>query len=525
MSTATCTACGAELGAGAEACFRCGRGATAVLQGSVVAARYEILARIGAGGMGTVYKAHDRTIDDIVALKVLRQDVADDPDLVRRFRGELKLARRITHRNVCRIHDYGEDGALRFISMEFVDGIDLLQEIKRNGAPALSEAFSIAIDVAHGLQAIHDEGIIHRDVKTANIMRDRRGQVRLMDFGIAKQRGDATVASQLIGTPEYMSPERIRCEPVDFRSDIYALGVVAYELFAGHVPFRGDSPWSTLQKHLDEPVDVERLPARPLPTAVVPILRKALSKRPDARFRTAREVAQAFHAAAGDPTFGALAPTRNLHLPTGRRRPARPSRTVLLFAVVAIVGIVAMTVLFVRRGARDRVITAEPQPAASISTLPAPEPEYSPSAPQQMPSAASPAQYTVRARAANKPERAALPEATDATPDPPTLPADADLGLPSTMAAATAGADVNTRQEGVLSVPGLLQVGARPWAAVSVDDRSLGVTPMAPVSLAPGTHTIRLSHPNYQTVITSVEIRAGDTTKLQVELVREQEAR
>ncbi len=267
----------------------------AIVPGAVLAGRYEILAPLGKGGMGMVYKAHDRVLDDTVAIKVLRPDVASEPEMARRFRSEIKLARKVRHRNVCGIHEYGEDGGLRFIAMEFIEGVDMRHLLTRSGAPLPEEAFEIAVQLAQGLQAIHDAGIIHRDLKTPNIMRDAKGQVRLMDFGIAKQAGESagpavTALGMIVGTPEYMSPEQARGEKVDFRSDLYALGIVIFEIFTGSVPFRAETPIATIFKHLQEPPPIEQAA---LPGPLMPVLHKALAKSPADRYATAAEMVRA----------------------------------------------------------------------------------------------------------------------------------------------------------------------------------------------------------------------------------------
>ena len=232
----------------------------------MIAKRYEILSPLGKGGMGMVYKAHDRELDETVAIKVLRAEFANTGEMAKRFRHEIKLARKVSHRNVCRIHDYGEDGGVRFISMEYVEGTDIKQLARdKGGYLEAEEAFDVAIQTADGLQAIHDVGIIHRDLKTSNIMRDNSGRVRLMDFGIAKiggadrstGGGGLTSTGQIMGTPEYMSPEQCLGDKIDHRSDIYALGIAVYEIFTGTVPFRGDTPVATLFKHIQDPVPFE----------------------------------------------------------------------------------------------------------------------------------------------------------------------------------------------------------------------------------------------------------------------------
>ncbi len=288
-----CPFCEADNPTGKN-CVACGHplGDTAILRrGSLIAARYEITGMLGRGGMGIVYKAFDHTLEDPVALKVLRPDVAGDPDLVRRFRQEIRLARRVRHRNVCAIHEYAEDGALRCLAMELVEGMNLKQIIDQRGRFGTEEAFALSIQIADGLEAIHQAGIIHRDLKTANLMRDPQGLLRLMDFGIAKEWGlDVTATAKVLGTPEYVSPEQARGERVDFRCDVYALGIVIFEIFTGQVPFRGDTALGTIMKHIHEEPPLDTVLG--VPEAIVPLLRRALAKDPSLRHQRAAELGE-----------------------------------------------------------------------------------------------------------------------------------------------------------------------------------------------------------------------------------------
>jgi serine/threonine protein kinase len=308
-----CPNCQAENEDTAEACFTCGRALGALTQGALIANRYEVVSPLGKGGMGMVYKAHDRMLEEPVAIKVLRAEFANTPEMAQRFRHEIKLARKVSHRNVCRIHEYGEDAGMRYISMEFVEGVDLRQLAReRGGLIPVEEAFDLAIQLAEGLQAIHDVGIVHRDLKMSNIMRDNRGLVRLMDFGIAKAAGadrtggGLTTTGQIMGTPEYMSPEQCLGDKTDHRSDLYSLGIVAYEMFTGQVPFRGDTPVATLFKHIQDPVPFEGPVAARIPLPAVAVLRRALDKDRAARFDNAAAMAEALRdaqltAASTDP--------------------------------------------------------------------------------------------------------------------------------------------------------------------------------------------------------------------------------
>src|SRR5262249_21887830 len=288
-------------------------------EGEVVADRFEIVSLLGSGGMGVVYKAHDRALEEHVALKILRPEFGRTKETSRRFRDEIKLARKVSDRYVCRIHEYGEDLGLRYICMEFVDGTNLKELIHREGGLGQSEAYEAAIQIAMGLEAIHDAGIIHRDLKTPNIMRDSRSAIRLMDFGIAKEMGSSslTMAGQVMGTPEYMSPEQALGHPLDFRTDIYSLGIVVYEMFARQVPFRGDTPLATVYKHVQEQPVLQGC----VPDPLVPVLRRALAKDPSHRFANARAVASAL-ALCRDQTRPAPAIARNPAAPADDRTAA-----------------------------------------------------------------------------------------------------------------------------------------------------------------------------------------------------------
>ena len=304
-----CYFCRAESEETATTCSSCGRALTQLSPGDVLSSRYEVLDTLGRGGMGSVHKAHDRILDEIVAVKVLRADLARAPQMARRFRSEIKLARKVSHRNVCRIHEYGEHAGRGYVSMEYIEGVNLWHKVHGEGGLTQDEAYEVGIQVSKGLQAIHDVGIIHRDLKTSNIMWDARGLARLIDFGVAKRwmadgEVDGAIVGEIIGTPEYMSPEQARGQRLDFRSDIYALGVVLYEIFTGDLPFRGETAVVTLLKHLDEPPPLEGPAAARLPRPLVHILARALAKSREDRYATARGLTEALRAARSTPDVG-----------------------------------------------------------------------------------------------------------------------------------------------------------------------------------------------------------------------------
>jgi HEAT repeat protein/predicted Ser/Thr protein kinase len=292
-----CPSCHDENHPAATVCFSCGKPMWMVTRGSLVGGRYEVLSVLGHGGMGVVYKAQDRTLDEPVALKVLRPQLAQTHQLATRFHSEIKLARKVRHPNVCAIHEYGEDGPHRYIAMEFIEGVTLRELVRQQGPLPPAEACAAALQVLYGLQAVHDLGIIHCDLKSANIMRDTQGVIRLMDFGLAKvRRADdsaATMTGTLEGTPEYMSPEQVLGNPVDFQSDLYALGIILFELLTGEVPFRGDTLVATMRMQLVGPPPLDGPRAVLLPAPIVPVLRRALAKEPSERYATARGMAKA----------------------------------------------------------------------------------------------------------------------------------------------------------------------------------------------------------------------------------------
>jgi hypothetical protein len=241
--------------------------------GTLLAGRYRLVAVLGRGGMGEVYRADDLTLDQPVALKFLPRPLADDPGRLARFRKEVALARRISHPNVCRVYDLAEVDRQPFLTMEYVDGEDLASLLRRIGRVPEDRATVIARELCLGLAAVHEQELVHRDLKPANVMLDGRGRVRLTDFGLAAAAEDLGPTESRDGTPAYMAPEQLAGKDVTARSDLFALGLVLYELFTGRTAFSGtdrDTPPSTPSSHvggLDPAVErvilrcVERDPA------------------------------------------------------------------------------------------------------------------------------------------------------------------------------------------------------------------------------------------------------------------------
>ncbi|HAD19597.1 MAG TPA: serine/threonine protein kinase, partial [Lachnospiraceae bacterium] len=208
--------------------------------GMYIANRYEIVGKVGVGGMADVYKAKDATLDRYVAIKVLKQEFCEDMNFVTKFRTEAQSAASLEHPNIVNIYDVGSENGIYYIVMEYVEGITLKEYIQKKGKLSYKETLSIAIQVSRGIQAAHEKGIIHRDIKPQNIIISTDGKVKVTDFGIARAASTNTIHSDVMGSVHYASPEQARNGYVSDKSDIYSLGIVMYEMVTGKVPFDGD---------------------------------------------------------------------------------------------------------------------------------------------------------------------------------------------------------------------------------------------------------------------------------------------
>ncbi|MDC0741864.1 protein kinase domain-containing protein [Polyangium mundeleinium] len=264
--------------------------------GDRVAGRYTLLGLLGVGGMGSVYRARDEELEEVVALKVLRQDLVNEPGMLERFRREVKLARRVTHKNVARVFDIGEHGADKYLTMEFVEGEPLNVGLARQGAMSVARVVEIATAICAGLAAAHAAGVVHRDLKPENVLLAKDGRVVITDFGIARMHepeGSRTQVGAVIGTPAYMAPEQVQgIADIDTRADIYALGAMLYELFTGEKAWRGESIVSVAAARLVQPPPDPRVKRPDLPTACGTIVLKCMARDRDERYRTAQEVAE-----------------------------------------------------------------------------------------------------------------------------------------------------------------------------------------------------------------------------------------
>jgi serine/threonine-protein kinase len=420
--------------------------------------------------------------------------------MARRFRSESKIARKVSHRNVCRIHEYGEDGRVSFISMEYVEGVNLSEHIDAHPLQT-GEAFELALQIAAGLEAIHEHGIVHRDFKPANVMIDARGVAKIMDFGIAKlvaSETAGTTGSIVFGTPEYMSPEQGTGDKVDVRSDVYSLGCVVYELFAGRPPFRGDTPLATLYLHQKEPPPLEN-PL--LPAALVPVLATALAKEPKRRFASVAELAEALGRAreawAGgpvpDPARAAQRPRETTAFSPAERRARRRRLVVVGWTGTALLAAGSLGLALRFGGGPTPKAPTPPVEGALEPATPAPDPSPTPR----------------RESGVDDPPLGSPAPAPNGAPPASPTPVQPDPSLPGEAA---------SEEPAVAGESGQLTVLVIPASEIEVDGRSLGTATQRELHLPPGPHAVRILHPDYQPLLRKVHVRAGVASTLVLDL-------
>ena len=258
--------------------------------GMVIGDRYEVLEKIGTGGMSDVYKAKDHKLNRLVAVKVLKQEFSENENFVSKFRVEAQSTAGLLHPNTVNVYDVGDEDGINYIVMELVDGITLKKYIEKKSRLSVKEAVSIAIQVAMGLEAAHNNGIIHRDIKPQNIMISKEGKVKVTDFGIAKAATSNTITSNVMGSVHYTSPEQARGGYSDAKSDIYSLGITLFEMLTGRVPFNGDTTVAIAIKHIQEDLPSPAEFNEEIPISVEKIVLKCCQKSPDRRYQSAAEL-------------------------------------------------------------------------------------------------------------------------------------------------------------------------------------------------------------------------------------------
>src|ERR1700732_962903 len=334
--------------------------------GTILAERFEILQLLGQGGMGAVYKARDTELERLVDLKLIRPELASHPEILRRFKQELILAREVTHRNVIRIFDLGQAQGIKFITMEYVEGRDLKGQIHEKGKFTADEAVPIALQIAAALEAAHTAGVVHRDLKPQNVMSDKDGRVYVMDFGIARslEHQGMTQTGALMGTPEYMSPEQAKGEKVDARSDLFALGIIFYEMLTGISPFKAETVMAMMfQRTQERAPRLSRLNLG-VPPVISDIVSKCLETKAEERYQSAREVISDLEAWKGGVPHSTI-------VPTSRRIRYAPSYQKWLL-VGGVVAVLAAGVYEFREkfALRPSGTAAAPPQALSLAILP-----------------------------------------------------------------------------------------------------------------------------------------------------------
>jgi serine/threonine-protein kinase len=348
-----------------------------VQPGTDLGSRYRIESLLGEGGMGSVYKAYDRELDRLVAIKVIRPVLVADPTAAQRFKQELLLGSRVSHKHILRIHDLGEANGLKFISMAYVDGDDLHRVLRRSGRLPVDRAIALGRQIADALAAAHAEGVVHRDLKPQNILIDHSGAAYVSDFGLAKllegPAANVTRSGELLGTPRYMAPEQVEGGGVDHRVDLYAFGLILYEMVTGTVPFRGDSAIQELLERVRGKAPDPRTVNADTPAPLADVILRCLERNPAARFQTADEIVAALDA------IGAPRSSRHSQLPLLPRRLFSPTRSrarrTLLVAPIAVMlaAVVGLSIWWTTARGRNGSGAVQPSTAPPAATATGPK--------------------------------------------------------------------------------------------------------------------------------------------------------
>ena len=319
-----------------------GWGSVLLQPGTLLGNRYEILELLGEGGMGAVYKARDVEVDRVIALKVIRPELAGNPEILQRFKQELVLARQVTDTNIIRIFDLGDADGIKFITMEFVQGESLYHMLRTRGKLPVDEVVSTLEQTLSGLRAAHRAGVIHRDLKPGNIMRDAQGRVVIMDFGLARslESDGMTKTGALLGTMEYMSPEQALGSELDARSDLFTMGLICYELLTGKMPFHADSAIASLLKRTKERAAPMTDIDRDIPGVLSNIISKCLERDPALRYQSAQEALDDLHAWQGKGGGKAKVSVSSTGLLLNRLRDVSWTQTALGLSVLVLAALI-----------------------------------------------------------------------------------------------------------------------------------------------------------------------------------------
>ncbi|MBN1271530.1 MAG: protein kinase [Candidatus Aminicenantes bacterium] len=458
--------------------------------GEMFAGRYHVIEEVGRGGMGTVYKALDTEINEKVALKLLKPEIAADEKTIQRFRNELKVARKISHKNICRMYHLGKEQNTRFITMEFIPGEDLKTTIYRVGALNIGKAIHITKQICEGLVEAHKTGIVHRDLKPQNIMIDKQGNARIMDFGIARSlvSEGITETGVMIGTPEYMSPEQVEGKQIDQRSDIYSLGIILYEMVTGEVPFKGSTPFSVAIKHKSEMPREPRERNYQIPTALNNVILKCMEKNGEERYQSAEELKSVL-----ENLERGLATTELEGVKKKKKRNKEPGKKRLpLWAAagaVVLVVVLAGGYWLLNRGGDGGGSSESSKPVSAVAKKPEEKESVETGKLQKSPPENKQilsSDISTEKSAPRKPEPKVETRRSESR---------ATRSIPP-----------------VVSTTGQLELKSRPSAAdVFIDGRNQGKTPLN-IELSPGSHQVKISKvPQYSEINESIEVAAGET--------------
>jgi serine/threonine protein kinase len=482
---------------------------------------YRIVAELGRGGMSTVHKAVQESLERTVAIKEIHPNFSSSPELIARFEREARAIAQLSHPCIVQIYDYIHEGDAHFMVMEYIEGIDLKSVIERRGRLSPEETLAFVVRISAALAYAHSAGIIHRDIKPSNILLTREGQVKVVDFGIARMEEgeELTRTGAFVGTPAYMSPEQILGERLDGRADIFSLGVVMYEALAGEKPFVEDAQASVSARILKAHPPRLRRRAPAVSRQLERIVMRCLEKQRDRRFGSMSELNLAVRA--GLPRGERQRPRALIALaarlqeaPAGRRRRSVLSHTtesLLRLSSHRAAGLAAAALLATGLAGGLWYIDSAPRSSAEI--------------PSTRRAAVQPARRAIEA----PPEPLAVPTGATAVASAPSTarasaPAPPPAQAPSASAPLPQPARPPTRSSASQSAapalePGYLKLVVRPWAEVKVDGRVHDVTPFeAPIPLSPGDHTIDLVHDTLPPRRLTVTARSGETRRLDVDL-------
>ena len=459
----------------------------------IVEGKYRIERLLGKGGMGQVFLAHDLTLEREVAIKVLPPDVAQDDQVVRRFQQEAKTAAKLDHPNIIPIYRVESEGGLNYFVMKYIAGTSLEDLLEQHEPLAVPDIQRILWEAACALGHAHQRGVVHRDVKPANIMFDHDGRVMLTDFGISKALQAATgftATGMIIGTPHYMAPEQGKGSPVDGRADQYSLGIVGYRMITAELPFGGDSVHTIIYKHIYEEPPLASAKRPGIPGALTAAISRALSKDPDLRFPTMEDFATAVW-----PEQPVAAPGKG----TGKGRgPARPRPAATPDAPTQITGAPTTPLPGARRSkAAPPTAPRKSRAAAWIGLV--------------IVVAAGVGGYLVLGRQGTGERGAVSSVDTVRIQDTVRVPVPSS---PAPRAKPRPAAPVPEAQ-------GFLTLAADPFGEVYIDGVDAGQTPLVEYVVKPGRHTIRIEHPGFKTVTETVVVDASNTVRKRYTLLPE----